>query len=120
MKDKYLLTISIPTYNGSKTISKMLDVLLPQCDARVQVLISDNASTDNTKSVIESYRSIYPMIKYIRNDRNIGPDSNFLQCLELAEGKYTLLLSEDDILMENKLSLILSFLNKNESMSLVY
>lgn len=120
MKDKYLLTISIPTYNGSKTISKMLDVLLPQCDARVQVLISDNASTDNTKSVIESYRSTYPMIKYIRNDRNIGPDSNFLQCLELAEGKYTLLLSDDDILMENKLSLILSFLNNNESMSLVY
>ena len=120
MRNDYLLTISVPTYNGSKTISNMLDVLLPQCNSQVQVLISDNASTDNTKEIIENYCIKYPQIKYIRNGKNIGPDSNFLQCMELAEGKYTLLLSDDDILMEGKLPLILNFLKNNEDISLVY
>lgn len=120
MGNDYLLTISVPTYNGSKTISNMLDVLLPQCNGQVQVLISDNASTDNTKEIIENYCMKYPQIKYIRNEKNIGPDSNFLQCMELAEGKYTLLLSDDDILMEGKLQLILNFLKYNEDISLVY
>lgn len=119
MMKQYLLTIAVPTYNGEKTISDMLKILLPQVDERVQILISDNASLDNTDSIVESYMTQYPFIKYIRNEKNIGPDSNFLQCLEMSDGKYTLLLSDDDILMENKLGLILKFIEK-EDISLVY
>ena len=51
IKDK-LLTIAIPTYNGSKTISDMLNILLPQVDDRVEIIISDNCSTDNTEDII--------------------------------------------------------------------
>lgn len=120
MTEKYLLTVAIPTYNGEATISNMLDRLLPQCDSRVQVLISDNASKDQTESVIQKYLEKYPFIKYVRNEKNIGPDSNFLQCMELAEGKYTWLLSDDDILMEGKLEIILEFLSCDEEISLVY
>ena len=52
MDNEKLLTIAIPTYNGAKTIANMLEILLPQCDERVEVLISDNASTDDTKLII--------------------------------------------------------------------
>ena len=45
MDNEKLLTIAIPTYNGANTISNMLEILLPQCDERVEILISDNAST---------------------------------------------------------------------------
>ena len=55
MDNEKLLTIAIPTYNGAKTIANMLEILLPQCDERVEVLISDNASTDNTKLIIDKY-----------------------------------------------------------------
>ena len=48
-----LLTIAIPTYNGSKTIRNMLDLLLPQCNDQVELLISDNCSTDNTEVIID-------------------------------------------------------------------
>lgn len=115
-----LLTISVPTYNGSRTINNMLDRLLPQCDDRVEVLICDNASTDNTGEIIEDYVMQYPFVKHIRNERNIGPDSNFILCMTKATGKYTLLLSDDDILVENSLSIILYFLEKNDDMGLVY
>ena len=114
------MTISIPTYNGSGTIKNMLDTLLPQCDERVELIICDNASTDNTGDIIEEYVKQYPFIRYIRNDKNIGPDSNFILCMTEASGKYTLLLSDDDILVENSLSIILDFLENNEDMELVY
>ena len=120
MDNEKLLTIAIPTYNGAKTIANMLEILLPQCDERVEVLISDNASTDNTKLIIDKYIEKYENIRYVRNVKNIGPDSNYLQCMKISKGKYTLLLSDDDILIEEKLCIILDFLQSNKDMSLVY
>lgn len=115
-----ILTIAVPTYNGSGTIKNMLDILLPQCDDRVEVMICDNASTDDTENIILGYLKKYPFIRYIRNEKNIGPDSNFIKCMMSAAAKYTLLLSDDDILAENSLGYILDFLGKNEDMGLVY
>ena len=54
MEEK-LLTIAIPTYNGEKTISDMLELLLPQVDDRVEIIISDNCSTDDTYDIINKY-----------------------------------------------------------------
>ena len=115
----YLLTIAIPTYNGAKTINRMLSLLLPQCDDRVEILVVDNASTDNTSEIVNEAVKDYTFVQYIRNERNIGPDSNFLKCMNLAQGKYTFLLSDDDVLMEGKLKYILELLAKEE-ISLVY
>lgn len=115
-----LLTIAVPTYNGSGTIKNMLDILLPQCDERVEVLICDNASTDGTGDIIKDYIVKYPFIRYICNKKNIGPDSNFILCMTAGAGKYTLLLSDDDILVENSLKDILDFLKTNEDMGLIY
>ena len=88
----YLLTIAIPTYNGAKTIRNALDILLPQCTDEIELVISDNTSTDETPEIIPEYQKLYP-IRYIRNKINIGPDANFLQCMKLASGKFTYLLS---------------------------
>ena len=115
-----LLTIAIPTYNGSKTIRYMMDILMPQCDDTVEVLVSDNCSTDETPDIIAKYQESYPQIKYIRNENNIGPDANFLQCMKLATGRFVHLLSDDDILMESALEKILSYLCKYEDVTLVY
>ncbi len=46
MEKDYLLTIAVPTYNGEKTIQNLLDLLLPQCVNDIELLISDNCSTD--------------------------------------------------------------------------
>lgn len=114
-----LLTIAVPTYNGSRTIGNMLDILLPQVTEEVEVIISDNCSTDNTKSIIEAYQKQFK-VHYVRNEKNIGPDANFLQCMRLANGKFTYLISDDDILIEGALSKILDFLKKYPDVSLVY
>ncbi len=120
INERPLLTIAIPTFNGSGTIKYMLDLLLFQYDPRIEILISDNCSTDDTPQIIAEYVKNHPFIIYIRNERNIGADANFLQCMKMANGKYTHLLSDDDVLIENSLSKILNFLEIHNDLSLVY
>lgn len=120
MNKGILLTVAVPTYNGANTIRNMLDLLLPQCDERVEVLVSDNYSTDDTPQIIAEYQKRYPYIKHVRNEKNIGPDANFLQCMRMASGKFVHLLSDDDVMIEGALPQILSFLEKYEDVSLVY
>lgn len=115
-----LLTVAVPTYNGSKTIRNMLDILLPQVDERVEVLVSDNCSTDETPQIIAEYREKYPFIRYVRNEKNLGADGNFLQCAMLASGKFVMLISDDDIIIENALLNILTFLESNPDICLAY
>jgi len=120
MEKEKLLTIAIPVYNGAKTIENMMDTLLAQYDERLDILISDNCSTDNTPEIISKYRKKYSYIRYVRNKVNHGPDFNFLQCMQKAMGKFTWLVSDDDVIIEGAVDKILAFLNKYSKVSLVY
>lgn len=115
-----LLTIAIPTYNGSKTIKVMMDILLAQYDPRVEIIVSDNCSTDETPQIITEYQLNHPYIKYVRNEKNIGADANFLQCMRIASGKFIHLLSDDDVMIEGAMPKILSFLESNNDVTLAY
>ncbi len=78
-----LLTIAIPTYNHSKDLSICLEHIVKQFkqyQTDVNLIISDNASLDNTPDIVTPYLDQNLPIKYIRNKSNIGPDLNFLQC----------------------------------------
>lgn len=83
---------------------------MSQYDERVEVLISDNASPDNTEEIVSGFKKQFPQINYIRNEENIGPDANFLQCYKRARGKFVLLLGDDDLIVENSLRSLLAFL----------
>lgn len=120
MEKDYLLTIAVPTYNGEKTIQNLLALLLPQCVNDIELLISDNCSTDGTRDIIREYKKKYQFIKYIRNEKNIGPDANFLQCMEKAQGHFIWLISDDDIVAEGAITQITRFLAANKNISLIY
>jgi abequosyltransferase len=111
-----LLTLAIPTYNRSKFLRQLLDSLREQAlsDKRLELLISDNASTDSTASLVEEEIRSGLAIEYIRNDANIGPDANFLQCYERARGKYVWVMGDDDILAQGAIPRLLAYLAKDE------
>lgn len=111
MSDKFLFTVAIPTYNRAKLLERTMQSVISQMTDEVELLISDNASDDGTAEMVAEKQSICP-INYIRNAENIGPDANFLQCLERANGKYVLLLGSDDILVEGALNKIVTFLKQ--------
>lgn len=112
----YLLTIAIPTYNRSLFLQRNLDHLYQQREdlKEVELIVSDNASTDDTYAVIEKYQSLGLSIKYIRNAENKGSDFNIAQCYIQAQGKYVLALGDDDLLLNGAVEQLLILLNKDD------
>jgi abequosyltransferase len=113
---QYLLTIAIPTYNRSKYLNLCLAQIGNQFHGNEQIielLVSDNNSTDNTEEIVQKYISQGYPIKYVKNKQNIGPDHNFLQCFNLAKGKYVLIFGDDDTLADGVINLILNILRKS-------
>ncbi|MHB9091943.1 MAG: glycosyltransferase family 2 protein, partial [Chloroflexota bacterium] len=94
-----LLSICIPTYNRAGDLREALDSILAQVhdNGNVEVIVSDNGSSDDTERLANSYARVYPSIRYARNEHNIGFDANILRCVDLAEGDYISLFSDDDI-----------------------
>ena len=80
----------------------------------VEVLVSDNCSTDNTPHVVEAHTSPELPLRYVRNAENIGSDENTAQCFNLARGKYVLILGDDDLLFDGTLASLCSHLQANE------
>lgn len=119
--NKPLLTIAIPTYNRARYLKELLSVLFDQLitERRVELIISDNASPDETPAVVEEYQKRGLAIRSIRNEVNIGPDANFLQCFEIARGKYFWLFGDDDIIVPGGISKILLLLEMDDY-ALVY
>lgn len=111
-----LLTIAIPTYNRSGVLSELLDALREQIagEERVSLLISDNASSDDTERVVEEERRRGTPLEYIRNTENIGSDANFLQCYERSQGKYVWIISDDDLIQPGAVGKVLSYLIRDE------
>ncbi|MEI6970258.1 MAG: glycosyltransferase family 2 protein [bacterium] len=93
------LSICIMTYNRAKTLRETLESILPQvCEhPEVEVVISDNASTDNTAVVCREFQSRFPVIRYLPNPENLNVDGNILACVEKARGRYVSFFSDDDI-----------------------
>ncbi len=95
------LTIAIPTFNRSNYLDQCLFTLRGQGKimSDVEVIVCDNASTDNIKEIVELHNKSTHRIRYIRNDENIGFDRNYIRCLKEARGERLWVLGDDDALM---------------------
>jgi len=115
------LSISIPVYNGERTIKNTLDSILNQkLGSNVEIVISDNASTDSTKDIIHDYQTKYQNIKYFRNDKNVGADKNFDLAVRKASREYVWLMSADDIILPGAIERVLQVLKENTDVGYVY
>jgi abequosyltransferase len=111
--DRPLLTIAIPTYNRSRFLRELLGILKPQMTEtlNVELIISDNASTDDTAAMLDQFAKNGLNFQYIRNRNNLGADANILQCFEKAQGKYVWIFGDDDIILPGALTKIISLLS---------
>ncbi len=93
--DRPLVTVAIPTYNrASLFLRDAINAALQQTYSNIEVIISDNCSTDDTEAVVKSFTD--PRIRYFRQEQNIGANNNFNFCLQQAKGDYFLLFLDDD------------------------
>jgi len=111
MTQRPLLTIAIPTWNRASYLEQNLAQLKSEmrsvAPGEVELLISDNHSTDSTPDVVKNAQQAGLAIRYVRNAENLGWGRNFTQCYELASGTYLLLLGDDDLLTDGALRLLL-------------
>ena len=92
-----LVTIGIPTYNrADKFLKDAFKSALSQTYPNLEILVSDNCSTDNTEALINQLSD--SRVRYYRHETNIGAANNFNFCVDQAKGDYFLLLHSDDLI----------------------
>lgn len=122
-KTNILLTISIPTYNRANYLDMCLSQICNQIkpyENIIELLVSNNNSIDNTEEIVYKYINQGAIIRYIKNENNIGPDRNIAQCFTEAKGKYVWVFGDDDILLEGSIIRILSEINNNEEYGIIH
>lgn len=124
MADSKLLSICIPTYNGEKYIQNNIDIILKQIKeynlSGVEIVVSDNCSTDSIPDIMAKYKEQYPeIIRYNRNEANLGYDGNVMKCCEIAKGKFIHLFGDDDYYAPSGLKRLYDVLIHNEDLSVL-
>lgn len=107
MPDAPLVSICIPTYNRAGMIREAIDSALGQTYRNLEVIVVDNASSDDTASVVATYHD--ERFTYVKNDRNLGLFGNFNRCIEVAHGDYIHILHSDDSIDRDFIKLCIQF-----------
>jgi len=113
VNSEILLSICIPTYNRAGYLEKALESIVTQNsfnNTKIEVLVSDNASEDNTQDIAYKFQTKYPNIIYTRNPTNVGAERNIFKLLSSAKGDYIFLLTDDDILLPFALSKLMTII----------
>lgn len=111
------VSICIPTYNAAKYLSFAVESALSQSFKDIEVIVCDNASTDNTQTLLANYKD--ERLKVFRNDTNVGMIRNFNRCLELASGEYIKFLEADDILETDCVDKMVNFAEQYPNVGIV-
>lgn len=115
------ISIVLSTFNGSKYIIEQLDTLRKQTRPAEEVLISDDASTDDTVQIIEDYIAKYELDNWLirKNKENQGWKTNFARLLEDATGDIIFLCDQDDIWHLDKIQKMSEIMESNEKILLL-
>jgi abequosyltransferase len=114
------LTIGIPVFNGENTISETLESIIQGCPFDVEILISDNDSTDNTASIVKSFSDKFGNIVYYKNEKNLGPDVNFDLVVKKSSGVFVWLLGADDEIATGGIGAVLEVIDKYKSIDAIF
>lgn len=97
MHDYPLVSIGVPVFNGENTISDALTCLIEQDYKNLEIIISDNGSTDDTSQICKNFLKKDKRLKYYRSEENLGSIWNFNRVFMLSSGKYFLWAAHDDL-----------------------
>lgn len=110
-----ILSICIPTYNRGDVLKKCIDSIVGNIafSEEIEIVVSDNCSTDCTKQLMNNYGNRYRNISYYRQDVNIGGERNFIFVLEHAKGDLLKLHNDYSIFTEEGLKALLGYVREN-------
>lgn len=108
-----LVSIIMPSYNTGKYIRETIESVQAQTYVEWELIIADDASTDNTVEIIEEFAKNDSRIKLLRSDINCGAAKSRNRALKESKGRYVTYLDSDDLWVRNKLERQLEYMKKN-------
>lgn len=108
-----LVTFGVPVYNGAGQIEECLDCMVNQTLRDIEIVVSDNASTDATGEIVMRYAARDSRIRYIRQPTNIGLMKNFAAVVHAAQSPYFILRCHDDLSSANYAEALYTALQAN-------
>lgn len=113
VKNQKTISVAMCIYNGEKYLSEQLDSILSQNIIPQEIVICDDASTDRSIQIIESYRQRYPaIIKLYRNEQNLGVVKNFEKAINLCTQELIFLSDQDDVWYPHKTEVMVRVFNQ--------
>jgi glycosyltransferase involved in cell wall biosynthesis len=112
------ITVCIPTYNQARYLGDAIRSALAQTEADFELVVYDDASTDETPAVIASFQD--PRIRSFRQTQNVGIARNRNSCVSVARGRYLAWLDGDDVYRPNMLALQAAVLDGDPRVGLVH
>jgi glycosyltransferase involved in cell wall biosynthesis len=120
MTTETLVSIGLPVYNGGKYLHRAITSLLSQDYRQIELIISDNASTDDTEAICRKFAGEDPRIRYYRAEQNMGAAWNFNRVFELSSGEYFMWAAHDDWRDESFVRLCMECLERESSAVLCF
>ena len=105
-----MISVCIATYNGERFIREQIDSILRQLSSDDEIIVSDDGSTDNTISIINSIDD--KRIRVIEGPRKQSPTSNFECALKASKGDYIFMSDQDDVWKPNKVKICMEWLQR--------
>lgn len=113
-----LVSVVVAVYNGETVIGETLESILQQTYQNIEVIVIDDASTDNSKKIIESYEDSRIKTIFLEKNHNICYAGNI--GFQQATGKYIAVAGHDDVWKKDKLEKQISFLEEHPSYSVCF
>lgn len=119
MTTQFDISICVTAYNRAAQLERCLMHLLTFSSIRFELIIGDDASTDNTEQIVDQYSDKFPHIIYHKHKENIGFARNMDVILRMARAEYIYILSDDDLVFENALILMKRILDSRPTASCI-
>ncbi len=104
-----LASVVVCTYNGERYLKEQLDSLLIQTYRPLEIIISDDGSSDSTRQIIEKFRSAHAgLVKVLENKAALDLNLNFMNAFKHASGEYIFPCDQDDVWKEDKVEMLIS------------
>ena len=108
----------MPVFNGERYIKSAIDSILGQTYEDFELVISDNASTDNTQNICLDYKAQDSRIRYQRSKENVGAPPNYNRVFLLSKGQYFKWAAHDDVMAPTYLEKCMNVLENDSSIVL--
>lgn len=114
-----LVSVALPVYNGAESLASVIESVLAQTHTRLELVISDNASTDDTGEICRHFAREDSRVSYRRHEHNVGVLNNFRGAAARATGDFVRWIGDDDLLAPEYVARVLETFAEDERRALV-